>query len=143
MLRFRSGDLTAAQVAEELKIGRRRFYQLYLAFLKAVGRRQADHWSPGTSGGDHRHPWPEGCQALLEKLLRAKVSYSAAALASQRHCRPARGQCLAGPVAPPSQRHGKASRTGFDADSGLEPGQERKTVGIAACAPVPVVALCF
>jgi hypothetical protein len=79
MLRFRSGDLTAAQAAEELKIGRRRFYQLYLAFLKAVGRRQADRWSPGTSGGDHRHPWPEGCQALLEKLLRAKVSYSAAA----------------------------------------------------------------
>jgi hypothetical protein len=52
---------------------------MILAFLKAVGRRHADHWSPGTSGGDHRHPWPPGCQALLEKLLRAKVSDSAAA----------------------------------------------------------------
>jgi hypothetical protein len=79
MRRFRSGDLTAAQAAEELQITPRRFYQLYLSFLKAIGRRQGESWSLGTSGGDHRRPWPEGCRALLEKLLRAKVSYSAAA----------------------------------------------------------------
>lgn len=79
MLRFRSGGLTAVQAADELKITPRRFYQLYLSFLKAVGRRQSQHWSPGPSGGDHRRPWPDGCRDLLEKLLRAKVSYSAAA----------------------------------------------------------------
>ena len=79
MLRFRSGNLSARQIAEELKITPRRFYQLYRGFLRALGRRQSQAWSPKASGGDHRHPWPEGCQTLLEKLLRAKVSYSAAA----------------------------------------------------------------
>jgi hypothetical protein len=79
LMRFRAGQISAADAAVELQISRRRFYQLYHSFLKAVGRRQTDHWTPGTSGGDHRHPWPVGCQALLEKLLRAKVPYSAAA----------------------------------------------------------------
>lgn len=79
MTRFRHGQVTAAEAALELQISRRRFYQLYLSFLKAVGRKQTDFWQPGTSGGDHRRPWPPPCQPLLDRLLRAKVPYSAAA----------------------------------------------------------------
>jgi len=79
MRRFRSSDVTAAQAALELKITPRRFYQLYHSFLKALAHRQTDRWAPGSSGGDHRHRWSPDCQALVDKLLRARTPYSAVA----------------------------------------------------------------
>ena len=73
---FRAQALPAAEAAEQLGISKRRFYQLYADYLRAVAQRKADLWSPGLSGGDHRAEWPEPVRLLVERLLKARCSYS-------------------------------------------------------------------
>ena len=79
--RFRDLSLTAAQAAAELQVSQRHFYSLRHRYLKAVSSRLASSWSPQSSGGNHRKPWPALVIALLKKLLSARppVSYSFAA----------------------------------------------------------------
>ena len=79
--RFRDRFITAAQGADELQISERHFYSLRHRYLKAAAARLAPFWSPKTSGGNHRKPWPALVTALLKKLLSARppLSYSFAA----------------------------------------------------------------
>ena len=73
--------LSSAEACAELGIGRTRCYELYRSYLAACAARQAQHWSPGLSGGNHRQPLPAPVLATLRKLLAAKppCSYSLAA----------------------------------------------------------------
>jgi len=79
MRRFRSGQVTARSAAEELGVSRQRFYKLYKGFLAALGKRSAQTWTPGKSGGNHRPAWPENSRLLVEKLLKTHTPYSAVA----------------------------------------------------------------
>jgi hypothetical protein len=107
MAQFRSGFISASQGAEKLGVSRQRFYKLYLSFLAAVGKRQTQSWSPGRSGGRRPRQWPKACRPLLEKLLKAKVSYSAASsevlrqLGFKLHRATVRRFALAHHLAPP------------------------------------------
>jgi hypothetical protein len=78
---YRGGQLPAGTAAAELGVRHSRFYQLYSEYLQACAHGQADTWSPGRSGGDHRPDWPAEVEALLQKLLSSKPpsSYSGAA----------------------------------------------------------------
>jgi hypothetical protein len=75
---FRNGLCSAAQAAAELQVSKRRLYQLFHSYLKAVGRRQVQPWSPQVSGGARRSAWPQAVQDLVVRLLKAKppCSYS-------------------------------------------------------------------
>lgn len=79
MARFRAGEIRAIQGAGELGLSTRRFYKLYGSYLKAVATRKAQHWTPGTSGGNRRKPWPEKVQAKALDLLKHGCGYSAVA----------------------------------------------------------------
>jgi len=79
MARFRSGQIKAPEGAAELGLGTRRFYKLYHSYLKAVGRRKADQWTPGVSGGNRRKPWPKEVQGTACHLLKHACGYSAIA----------------------------------------------------------------
>jgi hypothetical protein len=79
MARFRAGEIKAPQGAAELGLGTRRFYKLYTSYLTAFGKRKAEHWSPGTSGGNRRKPWPQEVQAKVRQLLKHGCGYSAVA----------------------------------------------------------------
>ena len=69
---LRRTEIAAATAAEKLGLGRTRLYELYADYLRAAAHRQAAHWQPGTSGGDHAPDWPPGVETLLHKLLAAK-----------------------------------------------------------------------
>ena len=58
--------------ADQLGLGRTRFYQLYGDYLRAVARHHENRWTPTTSGGDHAPDWPPGTEPLLRKLLSTK-----------------------------------------------------------------------
>lgn len=73
---FRAQALKAPEAAEQLGISKRRFYQLYAEYLRAVSERKAHCWSPGRSGGDHRPDWPAPVSVLVQRLLKARCSYS-------------------------------------------------------------------
>ena len=79
MARFRAREIKAPEGAAELGLSRRGFYKLYTSYLVAVGRRRADRWSPGTSGGNRRKPWPKLAQAKACLLLKHGCGYSAVA----------------------------------------------------------------
>jgi transposase InsO family protein len=83
----RSDELSAGQAARELGLSRPRFYKLYSQYLRACAQGQADLWSPGISGGDHRPAWPEDVNDLLKKLLSSKPPSSYSACASELHRR--------------------------------------------------------
>ena len=79
LVRFRARQLNATEGAAELGISTRRFYRLYTSYLKAVGQRKARLWSPSTSGGNRRRPWPKEVQSTATRLLKHHCSYSAVA----------------------------------------------------------------
>ncbi len=79
MARFRAREIKAPEGAAELGLSKRGFYKLYTSYLVAVGRRQAERWSPGTSGGNRRKPWPKPAQAKACQLLKHGCGYSAVA----------------------------------------------------------------
>jgi hypothetical protein len=66
-----------------LQISKRRLYQLFHSYLKAVGQRKAQHWSPRLSGGARRGPWPKTVQVLVVRLLKAKPPCSYSLVASE------------------------------------------------------------
>jgi hypothetical protein len=76
MQRFRSGHLSAQQAAQRLGITRQHFYRLYKSFLAALGKRTAQQWSPGKSGGDHHPGWSQETRALIVRLLKTHTPYS-------------------------------------------------------------------
>jgi hypothetical protein len=63
---YRGGQPTAGAAAAELGLRPSRFYQLYSEYLRACAHGQAEAWSPGRSGGDHRPDWPAEVEALLQ-----------------------------------------------------------------------------
>ena len=67
------------QGAAELGLSARRFYQIYSSYPKALAQRKAERWTPGTSGGNRRPPWPNEVQAEAGRLLKHGCGYSAAA----------------------------------------------------------------
>ena len=79
----RKHEISAVEAARELGLARSRFYELYSDYLRACARGQAEVWSPGPSGGNHRPDWPPAALALLKKLLTSKPSSSYSACASE------------------------------------------------------------
>jgi len=79
MARFRAGEIKAPEGAAELNLSRGRFYKLYSSYLKALGQRKAERWTPKTSGGNRRKPWPTEVQAKVCHLLKHGCGYSAIA----------------------------------------------------------------
>jgi len=67
--------------AAELGLGRRRFYQLYGAYLRAAATGTAATWQPGHSGGNRQQVIPAPVAALWRALLTVQppASYSFAA----------------------------------------------------------------
>lgn len=55
--------------------------------MRACAQRQADLWTPQTSGGDHHPDWPVQVTDLLKKLLSSKPPSSYSASASELHRR--------------------------------------------------------
>jgi hypothetical protein len=80
---FRNGFCSAAQAAAELQVSKRRLYQLFHSYLKAVGQRKAQLWSPQLSGGARRSAWPKTVQDLVVRLLKAKPPCSYSLIASE------------------------------------------------------------
>ena len=66
---FRQRALSAAEAAEKLGFSRSRLYALSTDYLRARAQKQAAHWTPGSSGGDHSAPWPQPVLDLLHKRL--------------------------------------------------------------------------
>jgi hypothetical protein len=83
LAQFRSGHLRAAAIQAELQLSKTRFYELYTEYLRACAQGCADHWTPGTSGGDHRPGWPPEVTAQLTALLSSKPPSSYSACASE------------------------------------------------------------
>ena len=81
--RFRSGGLAAKDASAELNLSRARFYKLYASFLRACAQRNDHLWSPGSSGGAHRKPWPKAVLDLVTRLLQAKPPCSYSLVASE------------------------------------------------------------
>jgi hypothetical protein len=81
--RFRCGGLAAKDASAELNLSRARFYKLYASFLRACAQRTDHQWSPGSSGGAHRKPWPKAVLDLVTRLLRAKPPCSYSLVASE------------------------------------------------------------
>jgi len=73
---FRAQALSASEAAQQLALSKRRFYQLYSNYLRAVAERKAHLWSPQTSGGNHQPTWPDPVRLLICKLLKTHCSYS-------------------------------------------------------------------
>jgi transposase InsO family protein len=84
---FRRRELPAAIAAEELHLGRTRFYELYADYLHAAARGDGQTWTPGHSGGDHAPDWPQGAEALVRKLLSARPPAPYRFAASEVHRR--------------------------------------------------------
>lgn len=87
MASHRQGELSATQAAQELGLSRARFYRLYSQYLRACAQGQAEAWSPGASGGNHRPAWRAPVIALLTKLLSSAPPSSYSAAASELHRR--------------------------------------------------------
>ena len=68
-------------------MARTRFYELYADYLQACAQGQAETWSSGLSGGNHRPAWSEAITVLLQKLLNSKPPSSYSACASELLCR--------------------------------------------------------
>jgi hypothetical protein len=83
----RRQELSAQAAAQELGLAPTRFYELYADYLAACAQGQADTWSPGCSGGDHRPDWPVEVVALLKKLFTSQPPSSYSAAASELHRR--------------------------------------------------------
>jgi hypothetical protein len=66
---FRKANLTATEAAEQLEVCRSRLYTLGTDYRLACARKEAHLWVPGSSGGDHTHPWPEPVLELLKRRL--------------------------------------------------------------------------
>jgi len=66
---FQQRALNAAEAAEKLGFSRSRLYALSTDYLRARAQKQAAHWTPGSSGGDHSTPWPQPVLDLLRKRL--------------------------------------------------------------------------
>ncbi len=79
MGRFRANQIKAPEGAAELNLSTRGFYKLYTSYLRAVGQRKADLWTPGVSGGNRRKPWPKEIQAKASQLLEHGCGYNAVA----------------------------------------------------------------
>lgn len=84
---FRGDDLAANAAADQLGLGRTRFYELYADYLRACAHQQEPLWRPGASGGDHAPDWPAGVEPLLRKLLAAKPPAPYRFAASEVHRR--------------------------------------------------------
>jgi hypothetical protein len=85
---FREERIKADAAAEQLGLGRTRFYELYGDYLQACAHHQQSTWTPGLSGGDHAPHWPPEADALLHKMLSSKppASYSFAGSEVLRKC---------------------------------------------------------
>jgi hypothetical protein len=66
---FRERTLNAPEAAEQLGVSPSRLYALSTERLRAHARKQASHWIPGLSGGDHSPPWPQPVLDLLRKKI--------------------------------------------------------------------------
>jgi hypothetical protein len=79
--RFRAQQISIQVATAELGLGRSRFYELYGSYLAACAKRRAKSWTPVSSGGNQRQPFPDPVAATLRKLLGAvpPCSYSFAA----------------------------------------------------------------
>jgi hypothetical protein len=66
---FRRRVLNAAEAAAQLDLSASRLYALSTEHLCARALKQAAHWTPGISGGDHSAPWPQPVLDLLRKRL--------------------------------------------------------------------------
>jgi hypothetical protein len=66
---FRRGELRATAAAEQLELGRTRFYELYSDYLRACALHREADWVPGSSGGDRSPEWPAQVEPLMRKLL--------------------------------------------------------------------------
>lgn len=84
---FRRDEVSAVAAADKLGLGRTRFYELYGDYLRAAARHHEEHWTPGTSGGDHAPDWPHGTATLLRKLLSTKPPAPYRCAASEVHRR--------------------------------------------------------
>ena len=69
---FRQGAISAAEVAHELGISRRRAYDLRTDYLRACAQGTVSTWKPGCSGGNHKAPWPDEVCELLRRRLSSK-----------------------------------------------------------------------
>ena len=81
MASYREGSLSALSGAAELGVSRRRFYQLYATYLRAVAAGTAHLWQPGHSGGNRQQDIPPAVVALWRTLFTTQppASYSFAA----------------------------------------------------------------
>jgi len=75
MARFRAGEIKAPEGAAELNLSRGRFYKLYSSYLKALGQRKAERWTPKTSGANRHKPWPTEVQAKVCHLLKHRCGF--------------------------------------------------------------------
>jgi transposase InsO family protein len=85
LARFRAGELSATAAAQELQLGKSRFYELYSEYLQACAQGMEAAWAPGSSGGDHQSEWPKGVADLLRKRLTSKPPSSYAFAAEEVH----------------------------------------------------------
>jgi hypothetical protein len=76
--RFRVQQISIQAAITELGLGRSRFYELYGSYLAACAKHRARSWTPISSGGNQRQPFPPPVTATLRKLLGAvpACSYS-------------------------------------------------------------------
>ena len=76
---FCEGKISSLQTCEALQIGKTRLYQLRTDFLLAKGLGRASVWTPKSSGGHHKSPWPAEVSSFLKKVLSHHYSYAFAA----------------------------------------------------------------
>ncbi len=87
MARFRSQIISTRDALGELNVSRSHFYRLYADYLRACAERRQRSWQPGSSGGNHRSPWPAEVIELLHKLLGSRPAASYSFAASEVHRR--------------------------------------------------------
>ena len=78
---FNGGFTTKDQAMLELGVSRTTLFDLRKKWLDA--KRKGTEWHPGTSGGNHRDPWPENATAFLRLNLAPPNPYSYAFAASE------------------------------------------------------------
>ncbi len=84
MVQFRSREISGAEGAEALGIGRSQFYRLWNDYLQAVGEHREEKWAPGVSGGDHHSsPWSKEVEEVCRRLLQARPPCSYSLVASE------------------------------------------------------------
>ena len=76
---FNNGEVTSAQACLELGVSRSRLFELRRDWLAAT--RGGAEWSPASSGGDHKAPWPSALTDFLRQALstRPPATYAFAA----------------------------------------------------------------